>query len=57
MENPLPVPIKKGEFTIEGPGIDGKLKVKVKSVAPGEKATGIDNLKEMLKNVETLFCR
>ncbi|XP_066246392.1 annulin-like [Euwallacea similis] len=41
VENPLPVPLKKGEFTIEGPGIEGRLKVRVKApVAPGEKAIG-----------------
>lgn len=40
VENPLPVPLKKGEFTIEGPGIDGKISLKVKTVQPGEKATG-----------------
>ncbi|KAF7278342.1 hypothetical protein GWI33_008557 [Rhynchophorus ferrugineus] len=38
VENPLPIPIKKGEFTVEGPGIKGKLKLKVKNVLPGEKA-------------------
>lgn len=36
VENPLPVTLKKGEFTVEGPGIDGKMKVRVKdSVPPG----------------------
>ncbi|CAG9771686.1 unnamed protein product [Ceutorhynchus assimilis] len=40
VENPLPIPLKKGEFTIEGPGIDEKIKLKVKTVQPGEKAKG-----------------
>ncbi|XP_050309877.1 annulin [Anthonomus grandis grandis] len=40
VENPLPVPLKRGEFTIEAPGIEGKLKLKVKAVPPGEEATG-----------------
>lgn len=40
LENPLPTPLKKGEFTVEGPGIK-KLKIKVKgTVNSGEKATG-----------------
>lgn len=39
VENPLPVPYKKGEFTIEGPGIEKNLKIKVKNnVPPGEMA-------------------
>ncbi|XP_018564308.1 annulin [Anoplophora glabripennis] len=41
VENPLPVPLKKGEFTVQGPGIDGSIKVKVKNaVPPGERAKG-----------------
>lgn len=41
VENPLPIPLKKGEFTIEGPGIEGRLKMKIKSsIPPGEKAIG-----------------
>lgn len=41
VENPLPVALKKGQFTVQGPGIDGKLKVKVKdSVPPGGTAKG-----------------
>lgn len=40
VENPLPVPLRKGEFTIEAPGLERKIKLKVKTVAPGEKATG-----------------
>lgn len=34
VENPLPVALKKGQFTIQGPGIEGKLKVKVKDSVP-----------------------
>ncbi|KAL1500917.1 hypothetical protein ABEB36_006336 [Hypothenemus hampei] len=41
VENPLPVELKRGEFTIEAPGVEGKLRVKLNtSVAPGERATG-----------------
>lgn len=41
VENPLPIPLKKGEFTVQGPGIDGAIKIKVKNaVPPGEKAQG-----------------
>ncbi|XP_068902625.1 annulin isoform X2 [Tenebrio molitor] len=41
VENPLPVPYKKGEFTIEGPGIEKNIKIKVKNnVPPGETAKG-----------------
>nr|XP_023022032.1 annulin [Leptinotarsa decemlineata] len=41
VENPLPVALKKGVFTVEGPGIEGKLKVKVKdTVPPGGVARG-----------------
>lgn len=41
VENPLPVTLKKGVFTIEGPGIDGKLTVFAKeSVPPGARAKG-----------------
>lgn len=40
LENPLPVPMRKGEFTVEGPGIK-KHRIKVKStVNSGEKAIG-----------------
>ncbi|CAG9826107.1 unnamed protein product [Diabrotica balteata] len=39
VENPLPMALKKGVFTIEGPGIEGKLKVYAKeSVPPGSRA-------------------
>ncbi|XP_076271354.1 annulin-like [Rhynchophorus ferrugineus] len=38
VENPLPIPIKKGEFTVEGPGITGTIKLKVKNIPPGDKA-------------------
>lgn len=38
VENPLPVAIKKGEFSVEGPGIEGKLRLKVKNVEPGHHA-------------------
>ncbi|KAH1024363.1 hypothetical protein HUJ05_003856 [Dendroctonus ponderosae] len=40
VENPLPVPLRKGEFTIEAPGLERKIKLKVKTVGPGEKAAG-----------------
>lgn len=41
VENPLPVPYRKGEFTIEGPGIEKPLKVKVQKTVPsGETAKG-----------------
>lgn len=41
VENSLPVALKKGLFTVQGPGIEGKLKVKVKdSVPPGGTAKG-----------------
>ncbi|KAJ8921065.1 hypothetical protein NQ315_015861 [Exocentrus adspersus] len=41
VENPLPVPLKKGEFTVRGPGIDGKVMIKIKNaVPPGERAKG-----------------
>lgn len=37
--NSLPVPIKKGEFTVEGPGLEKPLRIKVKGVIPpGERA-------------------
>lgn len=40
VENPLPIPIKRGEFTVEGPGLDKPLKLKIrKPVPPGENAT------------------
>lgn len=39
LENSLPVPLKKGQFIVEGPGLDKPLKMKVNSpVPPGEKA-------------------
>ncbi|XP_014288385.1 annulin [Halyomorpha halys] len=31
LKNPLPIPIKKGEFHIEGPGLEKQLKIKVQS--------------------------
>ncbi|KAG5891827.1 hypothetical protein JTB14_035849 [Gonioctena quinquepunctata] len=34
VENPLPVPLKNGVFYVEGPGIEDKLKVKVKETVP-----------------------
>lgn len=34
VENPLPVVLRKGEFTIDAPGIERSLKVKVKSNVP-----------------------
>ncbi|XP_045470939.1 annulin [Harmonia axyridis] len=41
LENSLPVPLKKGEFTVEAPGLERPVKIKVKSsVPPGEKAVG-----------------
>lgn len=41
LENPLPTPIKKGEFIIEGPGIQKQLKLKVKNtILPGHRAIG-----------------
>ncbi|XP_044752197.1 annulin [Coccinella septempunctata] len=41
LENSLPVPLKKGEFTVEAPGLNRPVRIKVKSaVAPGEKAVG-----------------
>ncbi|VEN38690.1 unnamed protein product [Callosobruchus maculatus] len=41
VENPLPVPLKKGEFTVEGPGIERKLKIRIKdAVPPGGQAKG-----------------
>lgn len=41
VENPLPVYLKKGVFTVEGPGIEGKIKVYTKdSVPPGANAKG-----------------
>lgn len=40
VENPLPVTIKRGEFTVECPGWDKPLKLKIKKpVPPGENAT------------------
>lgn len=39
LENPLPIAIKKGEFTISAPGVKKNLKVKVKnSIPPAQKA-------------------
>ncbi|KAB0798564.1 hypothetical protein PPYR_09557 [Photinus pyralis] len=39
VENPLPVPLKKCEFTIDAPGFEKKLTLRVKGVvAPGKKA-------------------
>lgn len=41
LENPLPIPLRKGEFCIEGPGIEKQLKLKIKSdIPPGGKAQG-----------------
>lgn len=41
LENPLPIPLKKGEFLIEGPGLEKNLKLKVKNtVGPGQRAVG-----------------
>lgn len=39
VENPLPLALKKGQFTVQGPGIDEKVKVK-DSVPPGATARG-----------------
>lgn len=40
VENPLPINIKRGEFTVEGPGLDKPLKLKIKKpVPPGENVT------------------
>ena len=37
--NPLPIPLKKGKFLIDGPGLDEQLKIKLsENVAPGEEA-------------------
>ncbi|CAH0557745.1 unnamed protein product [Brassicogethes aeneus] len=39
LENPLPIPLKNCKFIVEGPGIKGALKLKVKdTVPPGKKA-------------------
>lgn len=41
VENSLPIPLRKGVFTVEGPGIQKKLTVKANNVVPpGEKAKG-----------------
>nr|CAI5846403.1 unnamed protein product [Callosobruchus analis] len=34
VENPLPIPLQKGEFTVEGPGIERKLKIRIKDAVP-----------------------
>nr|CAD7194805.1 unnamed protein product [Timema douglasi] len=40
LKNPLPIPLKKGQFLIEGPGITSQLKIKVpQNVAPNTEAT------------------
>lgn len=40
VENPLPITIKRGEFTVEGPGLDKPLKLKIRKPVPaGENAT------------------
>lgn len=39
-KNPLPISLKKGQFLIEGPGLDKQLKLKLpSSVQPGDNAT------------------
>lgn len=42
LENPLPVPLRKGEFTVEGPGFkNDRIKIKMKNaIPPGQKASG-----------------
>lgn len=41
LENSLPVPLRKGEFTVEAPGLDKPTRIKVKSAVPsGERAVG-----------------
>lgn len=41
LENPLPIPLKKGEFLIEGPGLEKQLKLKIKNgIGPGQRAIG-----------------
>lgn len=38
--NPLPIPLKKGKFLIEGPGLTDQLKIKLtENVQPGALAT------------------
>lgn len=40
LENPLPVPLTRGRFTVEGPGLSKPLALKIgKPVQPGESAT------------------
>uniref|UniRef100_A0A2A4JKA1 protein-glutamine gamma-glutamyltransferase n=1 Tax=Heliothis virescens TaxID=7102 RepID=A0A2A4JKA1_HELVI len=40
VENPLPIPLTKGKFYIQGPGLDKQLKIELdENVAPGEFAT------------------
>ncbi|KAG7311372.1 hypothetical protein JYU34_002411 [Plutella xylostella] len=40
VENPLPIPLKKGKFYIQGPGLDEQLKIELdENVAPGTVAS------------------
>ncbi|XP_049802797.1 annulin isoform X1 [Schistocerca nitens] len=40
LKNPLPIPVKKGQFLIEGPGIAKTQKIKLsQNIAPGEEAS------------------
>lgn len=52
LTNPLPIPLKKGTFQIEGPGLDKQLSFKVSSLSP------IKNKKIVHLYINSiLFCR
>ncbi|KAK9887423.1 hypothetical protein WA026_022358 [Henosepilachna vigintioctopunctata] len=58
IENSLPVPLRKGEFTIEAPGFERPLKIKVKSAVPsGSKALAHFNFVPPRSGVYTLAAK
>ncbi|XP_063983287.1 annulin isoform X2 [Diachasmimorpha longicaudata] len=53
--NPLPVPLKKGQFLVEGPGLEKQLKIKLSgSVQPGDDATCTFSMTPTLEGRSTI---